>query len=94
MTGGAAVPATREKIDMYYWKITRDRIDSGAKGAEGPRDCDDSITDNPVRFATYDDDGECYHEGMLYGDYTGFEPLDDYGAAFGCTSIKIDGKSL
>ena len=43
----------------------------------------------------YDDDDNCYYEGMIYGDYYGFEPLDDYGMPnAGCTYIKINGEIL
>lgn len=88
----------------YRWVITKDRIadldepegtNSNAKGVIGPSDADDSVTDNPTRFSMYDDDGECYYEGMLYGDFDGFEPLDDFGTGnAGCTGIKIAGKWL
>jgi hypothetical protein len=64
----------------YRWKITKDRIDNGrAVGVEGPRNLDSKVKDNPTRFSLYDDDKNCYYEGMLYGDYSGFEPLDDFG---------------
>jgi len=34
-------------------------------------------------------------EGMLYGNYDGFEPLDDFGEwNWGCTYIKIGGEIL
>lgn len=85
----------------YRWKITRDRISenelggSSDKGVQGPRDADPSITGNATRFSMYDDDGECYYEGMIYGDFEGFEPLDDFGAPnAGCTAIKLDGEWL
>jgi hypothetical protein len=90
--------------EAYRWVITRDRIadldapvgtNSNAQGLAGPFDADDGVTTNPTRFAMYDDDGECYYEGMLYGDFCGFEPLDDFGAPnAGCTAIKIDGEWL
>ena len=80
----------------YRWKITRDRIDDGeSQGIEGPANLDPNVTDNPVRFALYDDDRNCYYAGMLDGNYSGFEPLDDYGMPnAGCTYIKIDGEIL
>ena len=86
---------------MYYWKITRDRVHdetSGEptdKGIDGPSGCDDSLRSNPAKFSLYDDDDTCYYEGVLYGDYEGFEPLDDFGMGWaGCTYIKIDGEIL
>lgn len=82
----------------YRWKITKDHIGgdkySHAK-VEGPRNLDESIIRNPTRFSMYDDDGICYYEGMLYGDFDGFEPLDDFGMPnAGCTAIKINGEIL
>lgn len=80
---------------MYRWIITKDRIGENLKGISGPRHYDDSIVENMARFSLYDDDGQCYAEGVIYGDYDGFEPLDDYGMpALGCTAIKIDGEWL
>jgi len=88
----------------YIWRITRDRIadtdvpegnNCNAKGMTGPRDCDDTLSTNAARFSMYDDDGECYYEGMIYGDYDGFEPLHDFGMPnAGCTMIKLDGEWL
>ena len=80
----------------YYWTITKDRISDGEdKGVSGPYDCDVNLKTNAARFSMYDDDGECYYEGMIYGDYDGFEPLDDFGSPnAGCTSIKINGEWL
>ena len=78
----------------YRWKITKVHLDflSGEKGVQGPRNLDPDITDNPIQFWMYDDDDECYYEGMLYGDYDGFEPLDDFGMPnAGCVHIKLQG---
>ena len=80
---------------MYRWIITRDRIEENLKGICGPSDYDESIVDNKSRFSLYDDDGNCYAEGFIFGEYDGFEPLDDYGMpSLGCTAIKIDGEWL
>ena len=85
----------------YRWKITKDRISEVSyqgptdKGVEGPHDLDPTIKSNPARFSLYDDDNNCYYEGMLYGDYIGFEPLDDFGTPnAGCTKMKLDGEWL
>jgi hypothetical protein len=80
-------------LSEYRWKITKDRIDNGESvGIEGPRNLDSKVKDNPTRFSLYDDDKNCYYEGMLYGDYSGFEPLDDFGMPnAGCTLVKVDG---
>lgn len=83
-------------MSIYRWRITKDRIDADdAVGVEGPGHLDPTIAANPTPFAMYDDDRECYYEGMLYGDFTGFEPLDDFGMPnAGCTMIKINGSWL
>jgi hypothetical protein len=82
----------------YRWTITRDRLDEGKNsrvGTVGPHNADETLTTNPARWAAYDDDGECYYEGYLYGDFDGFEPLDDFcGPDSGCTAIKINGEWL
>lgn len=80
----------------YRWIITKDRIDDGrAVGVTGPRGADPSITENAARFSLWDDDKICYYEGMLYGDYEGFEPLDDFGMPYaGCVHMKLDGDWL
>jgi len=77
----------------YRWKITRDHLDGEDAGVEGPRDLDPNLKSNPTRFTMYDDDDECYYSGMLYGDFDGLEPLDDFGMPnAGCTYIKIAGE--
>jgi len=49
-----------------------------------------AIKDIGQKFKMYDDDGELYYSGRIVGDYTGFEPLDDYGTPnAGCTEIKL-----
>ena len=84
----------------YRWKIDKDyleeRIESvpyhGAVGVEGPSDLDESLVSNPQGFTMYDDDDEAYYHGWLYGDYAGFEPVDDFGMPnAGAVHIKFDG---
>lgn len=91
-------------MEAYRWVITKDLLpdldepegsNSNARGVSGPEGSDISLTDNPTRFAMYDGDGECYYEGIIYGDFDGFEPLDDFGTPnAGCTAIKINGEWL
>ena len=81
---------------IYRWKIDKDYLDSdkdrNAVGIEGPRDLDESITSNPQGFTLYDDDNIAYYHGWLYGDYEGFEPVDDFGIGYaGAVHIKHDG---
>lgn len=86
-------------VAPYRWKITRDHLYDGDgrndKGTEGPRNCDPELKTNPKRFVLKDDDGNTYYQGMLYGDYDGFEPLDDFGGPnAGCTEVWMDGAQL
>ena len=38
-----------------------------------------------------DDDGNLYYEGLIFGDYMGFEPLDEFGMPnAGCTIIEYN----
>ncbi len=84
----------------YRWTITKDHMAGGPcnfesrVGTTGPRH--GRVTkSNPSRWSAYDDDGECYYEGMIYGDYSGFEPLDDFAMPdSGCTEIRINGERL
>ena len=88
----------------YTWKITKDHIadttrpegtNDNATGLMGPSDGDPNLKTNPVSFSMYDDDKVLYYEGMLYGNYDGFEPLEDFGTPnAGAVHIKIDGEWL
>jgi hypothetical protein len=84
----------------YRWKITKDHTESpdsvnNAAGTEGPRNLDKTLRTNPATFKLYDDDSNLYYEGMLYGDYEGFEPLDDFGTPnAGCTKMMLNGEWL
>lgn len=81
-------------MSEYRWKITKDYIGNSV-GVEGPRDLDPSIKENRAHFVMKDCDGETYYEGEIYGDYSGFEPLDDFGQPnAGCSDIFYEGKSL
>lgn len=51
--------------------------------------------ENPESWKMYDDDGILYYSGMIYGEYSGFEPLDDWGSPIaGCSEIWINGERL
>ena len=93
----------------YRWIITKDHVkdpdakegtNSNAKGVQGPRNCNENLKSNPQKFSLYDDDGECYAEGMLYStdkayntEESLFSPLYDFGMPhWGCTQIKVDGE--
>ena len=80
----------------YRWIITKDNVSDGEDvGVEGPQNVDSSLRENRSHFSLYDEDGNLYYQGYIYGDYEGFEPLDDFGMPnAGCTGIKIDGQWL
>ena len=80
----------------YRWEITRDHIEiDGPVTIRGPREYDRSITDSPSSFELFDDDGVLQYSGVIFGNYTGFEPLDDFGTPnAGCTLVKLNGESL
>ena len=81
----------------FYWFITKVHLESLKKevGTSGGSINGREIKTNPARFSMYDDDDNCYYEGMIYGDYDGFEPLDMFGMPnAGCTYIKINGEVL
>ena len=75
---------------IYNWTITRDYINHGAEtGLEGPRNLTPH-TANETAFQMFDGDGELYYAGTIWGDFEGFEPLDDFGTpSAGCIEIKL-----
>lgn len=83
-------------MSKYAWTITRQNnaiFDPGELlGTIGPSDAADDIDWHTVpasSFMLYDDDGEFYCEGLITGDYNGFEPLDDFGyGGLGATEIR------
>ena len=75
---------------IYNWTITKDYIGNGAEtGLTGPSN-KSRHTANETAFRMFDDDGEHYYSGLIWGDFDGFEPLDDYGMPnAGCTEIQL-----
>jgi hypothetical protein len=79
----------------YGWIITVDHIENSEKPVIGPSGISPELTahlnkNQGQKFKMYDDDGELYYSGRIIGDYSGFEPLDDYGTPnAGCTEIKL-----
>ena len=83
-------------LARYRWVITEDIIGDGRDtGMQGPANLNVDLTSNRDTFELYDDDKILYAKGTIYGDYDGFEPLDDFGEGnWGCTGIKYGGKWL
>lgn len=84
---------------MYGWIITEDYIEeeTDATGTMGGHDTTFTKEEilKGVKFQMFDDDMNLYYEGKIIGEYSGFEPLDDFGMPnAGCTSIWYKGKEL
>ena len=78
----------------YYWVIEKDEMETHSVGTEGPSSATPQ-TANEAEFRMLDDDENVYYYGRIFGDYEGFEPLDDFGMPYsGCVDIqyKEDGK--
>lgn len=85
----------------YGWVITKDNLTKedqkvgidlpSDKGISGPRNSTYTEAEcrKGAKFRMLDDDGEIYYYGYIVGDYSGFEPLDDFGTPnAGCTEIQ------
>jgi hypothetical protein len=96
LNGLEALWAEEDESPTYRWIITKDYISGGEeKGIQGPRGADLNLKTNRAHFVMKDDDGEVYYEGDIYGDYDGFEPLEDFGRPnAGASSIWYKGKML
>ena len=73
-----------------HWNVTWNHLDDTRMDIHGP-DSWNTHTPTPFHFKLFDDDDELYFTGTC--SEISFTPLDDYGAAFGCTYIQyyIDG---
>lgn len=81
----------------YRWMITKDHVFNpecdwhSRIGIEGPHNPYEGF-ENRSTFKMYDDDGELYYEGVIFGKYDGDEPLYDFGMPnSGCTKIRLNG---
>lgn len=84
----------------YFWTIDKDHIDGTANGLSyGNKryptsneyfwSIDKDTTTPGGQFRMFDDDKNLYYSGTIWGDYDGFEPLDDFGMPnAGCTGIQ------
>lgn len=78
---------------VYAWIITYEYMgfpeEVGTKGPYGTKMSDNEILDGAA-FKMKDDDGEICYRGRIVGDYSGLEPLDDFGMPnAGCTEIWL-----
>lgn len=86
----------------YFWIITKSCTefadDRRLIGLCGPGNGNENLMKNKLNeadFTLYDDDNNKCFEGKIYGEYDGFEPLDDWGkGGYGCTYITINGELI
>ena len=68
------------------WAITRDELEDNDFIVE------EKFEGEGTKFRIRDDDDEIYFYGIFLGDdwktEKGFEPLDEYGEAYGCVTIE------
>ena len=75
---------------LNEWVVTKDIIDNGCMEGAGSYDDIDPKT-LPDKFKLFDDDDNCYFRGKFdmenCGEEGEFAPLDNLGAAYGCTYL-------
>ena len=82
----------------YTWIVTQDKLlgdSSDAVGQIGPRGSKkrvrfDTVINRGVHFRLLTKDGAPLYVGYILGEFSGFEPLDDYGRQNGCTDIEYE----
>lgn len=85
-------------MSEYTWIVTRDTIlgdSSDAVGRIGPRGAKnrerfDKVIIEGDHFRLLNADGNVQFSGYILGDYSGREPLEDYGVGNGCTAIEYE----
>ncbi len=85
-------------MSQYTWIVTRDSIlgdSSDAVGKIGPRGAKnrerfDKVIIEGDHFRLLNEEGNVQFSGYILGEYTGREPLDDYGLDNGCTAIEYE----
>ena len=72
---------------MYEFIITYDFLEDKKFDKHIPEETPEYVAKCVYPFRLFDDDGELYFEGRS-ADSSSFDPLDYFGAAFGCTDIQ------
>lgn len=76
----------------YGWVIVRDFVDDGM--FVGAMSANSPFTEQEIRsrgelLRLLDDDGELYYHVKILGDYSGFEPLDQFATPnAGATTVE------
>lgn len=80
----------------YRWEITRNVYDPTDKyklvGMYGPKFCamGEAIEQPARRWQLLDGDGDVLVMGVIWGEFTGLEPLDDYGTGgLGAVAVAL-----
>lgn len=86
-------------MNRYQWEVfevNEDFVNAADLNRWGGESIDHEREDiYTEHWEMFDGDGVMYARGIIWGpDYTGFEPLDDWGRSLGCTTIHIDGEEL
>jgi hypothetical protein len=75
------------------WVLTQNHLTGDTNWYHGT--CKPAEIANPMAFRLLDDDGEVYFTGILErhafesaSEDLAFEPLDAFGAAYGCTELQ------
>lgn len=85
-------------MSRYTWIVTRDTVlgdSSDAVGRIGPpgakdRAPFDRVIRDGAQFRMLDAAGTVQFSGYILGEYSGHEPLDDFGRASGCVRIEYE----
>lgn len=85
-------------MSEYTWIVTRDSIlgdSSDAVGKIGPKGAKDRARFDTViiegeHFRLLNANGEVQFSGYIIGNYSGNEPLVDYGIENGCSTIQYE----
>ena len=93
---GVSPADTTGETAAYTWLIVRNVVPyalsnivfrKGPSGAPGRAHLSDAICEG-AHFRLLDPDGKPRLWGYIAGDFSGREPLEDYGAYCGCVSIE------
>ncbi len=86
------------KTSKYTWIVSQGAIvgdSSGMVGMVGPKGAKnharfDRVIQSGRHFRMLHPDGQMRYSGYILGEFTGFEPLDEYGAEKGCVAIEYE----
>jgi len=85
-------------VSKYTWIVSQGAIvgdSSGMVGMVGPKGAKnrtrfDIVIQSGPHFRLLNADGEMRYSGYILGEYSGFEPFDEYGRDKGCAAIEYE----